>query len=315
MANYVVLYHDNCVDGFAAAWAAKQWFDLNDNDDDTMEYIPVNYNQDYDAMGIPDKIKGKDVFVFDFSFKRETMLRYKDLALTFEVHDHHKTAEKECEGLDFCTFDMNKSGAVMAWDRLMISPPPLFLYYVQDYDLWKFDLADSKAINAVIQQTPKTFEEYTQLSCNIAFSFNSIALQGETILKTESQIIAGIIKHPMLMDIGRFTVPAINNSVFVSKATGELAKGQAFAASFFLRQDGQWVVSLRSTFPKEAGSADVSAIARKYGGGGHAGAAGFTVPMDELYGMFVYCKDKNCKSLANHFDKDEEPKCELHRKD
>ena len=45
-----------------------------------------------------------------------------------------------------------------------------------------------------------------------------------------------------------------------------------FVASYFRREDGLWQFSLRSRK-----GFDVSEIAKHYGGGGHAQAAGFTL--------------------------------------
>ena len=48
--------------------------------------------------------------------------------------------------------------------------------------------------------------------------------------------------------------------------------GAQVAAGYFRRGDGKWQFSLRSTAPF-----DCSEIAKRFGGGGHPQAAGFTV--------------------------------------
>lgn len=57
----------------------------------------------------------------------------------------------------------------------------------------------------------------------------------------------------------------------VPDIAGELAKERPFGACYFDRQDGKRQWSLRS----RDGGADVSEIAKRHGGGGHAQAAGF----------------------------------------
>lgn len=49
-------------------------------------------------------------------------------------------------------FDNNRSGALLAWDHFFPdSPPPQTLLYIQDRDLWKWELPHSKQIsNALI---------------------------------------------------------------------------------------------------------------------------------------------------------------------
>ena len=60
------------------------------------------------------------LIIVDFSYPRAIMER---LPLDTVVLDHHKTAEANCAGLlnlPFLTFDMNRSGAGLAWDRAIL---------------------------------------------------------------------------------------------------------------------------------------------------------------------------------------------------
>jgi len=131
------LYHANCADGFAAALAV--WMKYKDS----YEYIPVQYGNPAPP------VDGRDVLIVDFSYPRKELLQLKEAAKSLLVIDHHKTAEKELAGLDFCIFDMNKSGAVLTYQY--ISPdqeiPKLFLY-IQDRDLWKWELPSSREVSA-----------------------------------------------------------------------------------------------------------------------------------------------------------------------
>ena len=43
----LIIYHDNCADGFGAAWAAYKKFGA-----DGAEYLPMNYNADIFLMMI-----------------------------------------------------------------------------------------------------------------------------------------------------------------------------------------------------------------------------------------------------------------------
>lgn len=62
--------------------------------------------------------------------------------------------------------------------------------------------------------------------------------------------------------------------IFASDAGNRMAEGELFSASYFDTPEGR-KFSLRS---KEGGM-DVSEIAKRFGGGGHARAAGFQVPI------------------------------------
>ena len=78
-------------------------------------------------------------------------------------------------------------------------------------------------------------------------------------------------------------MPAVNASpVDTSELLESLAVGHPFALSWSVRFDGVFQYSLRSS----ANGLDVSEIAKAYGGGGHAHAAGFqsNAPLTGLFG-------------------------------
>lgn len=77
-----------------------------------------------------------------------------------------------------------------------------------------------------------------------------------------------------MREIGGYTVPVVNGSLFMSsEVAGELAEGHPFAAMYAETEKGV-IWSLRS----RNDGVDVSEVAKRYGGGGHKNAAGFTVP-------------------------------------
>jgi nanoRNase/pAp phosphatase (c-di-AMP/oligoRNAs hydrolase) len=77
------------------------------------------------------------------------------------------------------------------------------------------------------------------------------------------------------MTIGGYDVPVANLPyMFASDAGNIMSEGEFFAASYFDTPDGR-KFSLRS---KDTGM-DVSEIAKRFGGGGHARAAGFMMPI------------------------------------
>lgn len=260
-----VLYHGGCYDGFGAAWSA--WRALGD----TAEYIPVTY-------GSPPPLERIDpistVYVVDFSYPREQMLGLYHHVSGIRVLDHHKTAEKELEGFDFCTFDMNRSGAMLAWNYFhpKDDAPPL-IQYVQDRDLWRFVLPHSREITAWLCSYPMHFGDWEQCHEYLCGSLESVALEGAAILRFQSEMVSVMCRQATWRDIGGLRVPVANATVFFSEVGDELCKqnpGAPFAAYYMDRGDGkrQWGLRSRNGF-------DVSEIATMYGGGGHPAAAGF----------------------------------------
>jgi uncharacterized protein len=57
------------------------------------------------------------------------------------VIDHHKSAMIELHDISNTHFDMTKSGAMLSWEFFHPGKePPKFIRYIQDRDLWKWEL-------------------------------------------------------------------------------------------------------------------------------------------------------------------------------
>lgn len=258
--NPVVLYHANCADGFCAAWLI--WRRCP-----TATFMPVSYNEPP-----PWICKGRDVIVADFSYPNSQMQSLRSDARNLVVLDHHKTAKAELDGLDYCQFDMEKSGARLV--KEYISDPPNWLVdYTEDRDLWRWLLKDSKAVNAALRSYPMEFETWNNL---YAGSYLDLIAEGRAILRDQDQRIQEAVAQAWEVTLDGTKVKCVNATSLISEIAGELAKGQPFGICFF-ETGTHRVYSLRSS--KYSG-VDVSAIAKKFGGGGHANAAGFKIPFD-----------------------------------
>lgn len=262
-----VLYHANCPDGFGAAYAA--WKALGF---ENVEYLPCAYGKPLPAIDA-----GSRVFIVDFSFSRPDLLALREQVCELLVLDHHKTAQAALEGLDFARFDMAKSGAVLTWEHFFPSEPvPELLLYVQDRDLWQWQLPDSQVINlALWKGTLRKFEKWRELHEEWhTYGRNMLIDAGKTLAFADSQTIALLCKHPQWQHIGAWSVPTINSPVLQSEIGHELLQQHAtapFAAVWCQDGEGQRIYSLRAR-PDDF---DVSVVAKAFGGGGHAAAAGF----------------------------------------
>lgn len=252
------IYHDSCADGFAAALVVWKKFGY------TGRYLPSQYG---DA---PPDVTGKDVVIVDFSWKRPEMEKMISQAGSLVVLDHHKTALAELEGLPGCYFDSSKSGAMMAWEYFNPDEkPPALIRYVQDRDLWQWELPSSKEISAYLASIPFEFEWWEQLFDD-DFLYSHIS-EGSAILRYQAGQVEKAKKAARMVKFAGYEVPLVNTTHLVSEVVGELAEGHPFAVGYF-DVPGQRVYSLRSRTP---GGIDVSEIAGRFGGGGHKHAAGF----------------------------------------
>jgi oligoribonuclease NrnB/cAMP/cGMP phosphodiesterase (DHH superfamily) len=184
------------------------------------------------------------------------------------VIDHHRSAKKALAGLDLTIFDLEKSAAVLTWEHFFPGEEiPQLLLYIQDYDLWQFELPASKEVAAALASQPMDFEVWDHLEPD------RLAEDGRPLLKQQKELVKGICDQARLEPFEGHLVPVVNATVFGSEVGEELLKRfpQArFSVSFYDRADGQrhWSLRSRPDF-------DVSTIAKEYGGGGHKQAAGF----------------------------------------
>jgi len=267
----LVIYHADCNDGFCAAWVAIKA--LGDAD-----FFPAQYGSN------PPDVDGRDVYILDFSYKRDVMLKMAFDAKRVFILDHHKTAEKELEGISlvhghpdegtniYCKFDMEKSGGRLAWEHFFPGKSSPFLVdYTEDRDLWRHRLASSKEVNAALSSYPRDFAAWDNLG-SLGTPLQRLADEGQAILRYQTQQVESQCKNAAEIDVDGHKVLCVNATLLISEIAGKLAEGRPFGASYFIRADGAKVWSLRS----RDGGEDVSAIAKCHGGGGHRNAAGFT---------------------------------------
>ena len=278
MTRPIVVFHANCPDGMAAAWAVN----LATRDLErgfSAEFRPWRYDDPPLSL---EEAAGREVIIADFSFKRTDLQAIHDVAKGLIVLDHHKTAQAELTGLKFCIFDMERSGAGLAWDHFHTGPRPWLIDYVEDRDLWRHKLPMSREVGAAIYELPfgevdKTpdFAPWFEMANN---SVEAAAQRGRCHLQTATRMANQIAANAQLCTLGGHICWVASAPVLFSEVAGMLAErpsaasgGQHFmGAVCYQRADGRWVYSLRSR-----SGFDCSEVAKKFRGGGHAQAAGF----------------------------------------
>lgn len=280
------IYHGKCADGFTAAWAV--WKALGE----TVEFVPGVYGEP------PPDCAGRDVLMVDFSYKRAVIEGIAAAARSVLILDHHKTAREDLSGLGYIprayddftetddasarigvVFDMERSGAQITWDFFHrgIKRPNL-VEYVGDRDLWRFALPLSREVNAYVFAHEYTFKnwDYLDAATRDHMGIQTVADMGGAIEKKHHKDVAELVSvMRRRMVIGGQSVPVANIPYTLTSDAGHLmAKGEPFAACYWDTPAGR-VFSLRSTDD----GADVSAVAKAYGGGGHARASGFQKPL------------------------------------
>lgn len=263
----LIIYHGKCYDGFTAAWIAHEFFSGD------CELFPGIYRED------PPDVTGRNVYIIDFSYPREIMIQLNEQANSLVVLDHHKTAEENCRGLDFCVFDMNRSGAGMAWDFFFPSiDRPDWINMVEDRDLWRHALPDTDNFHAYMASVEMSIKNWDLINSTPTQSMiergKSIRQYIETWTHKASEFSRVVeIENPYDLKIS-WRVAAVNVPYMNASETADVLLRKYpevdFSMGYFQRADGKWQYSLRSL-----GEFDVSTVARLFGGGGHKTASGF----------------------------------------
>lgn len=270
MSNPLIIYHAGCADGFCSAFLLWRLYP-------DAEFLPANHG---DA---PPDVAGRSVYIVDFSYPRDELVKMHSSASSLIVLDHHKTSEEDLRGLPFCTFDMGKSGARLTWEfveRLTTGTVqafvPWYVQYVEDRDLWKWVLPHSREVNACLRSYPMTFATWSELCSNDSpFAPLEFIKGGEAILRDQALTVATKVKQSHTVVVHGVTWSVCNATTLISETAGELARSvSGVGCCWFERADGSRTYSLRSI---QSEGPDVSAIARVFGGGGHRHAAGFTL--------------------------------------
>ena len=261
----LVIYHAHCPDGWASAYIAKQ------------KYPSAKLWGASHGTPIPlEQVKDKHVLMCDFSFKRDVLLELKNAAASMLVLDHHKTAEADLQGLDFCTFDMNRSGAGLTWDTLFPDlGRPWWVNYVEARDLWKLDsMPHVRDVNAFIMATPQTIEAWRKLT---SMTMGEARASGQAILMHIDHYIEKVVDHIQPGMLFGHTTAVINAAYpNISDVLNEACKKYEIGLGWFETSTHNMQFSLRSV-----GDLDVSVIANSFGGGGHKNAAGFQLSIEK----------------------------------
>lgn len=272
MSNVVIYHGPGCSDGFCSAWIASASLGLDST------FLPVNYGDN--LSNIEPLIDDNDIYILDFSFKKEVLEDWIKRVNKLVLLDHHRSAEADLKDLIqesnkiTIRFDMEQAGCDLTWSYFHHNnPAPWIIDYVSDRDRWLWKRLNSKEVNAAIYSYPKNFETW-----DLILSKGALKLvdEGAAILRYQDQLMEGLMKNVFEMKIGDMMVPVVNSPILQSELGEKLAGLSEHGIGCCCYMIGGLTrFSLRSR-PKADGSCvDVSALAKIMGGGGHARAAGF----------------------------------------
>lgn len=263
----VVLYHGNCEDGFGGAFAAWRHFG------NKAEYIPL-----YRHAPVPE-LYGKEVYMIDFMYSPEIIRRLLKNNIRVTGIDHHITAEDSTRLTKNYLFSLKNSGAALAWQYFHPKKKiPRLLQYIEDYDLWKFRLRETREVSAMLDLLPFDFQRWEKFAKDLenGKKRKQIVANGKLLLEYKNKLVDSIVAEAEEVQFMGYRARAVNSPVFNSEIGARLIKKASPLVIIWIRSRGRILVSLRSN-----GKTDVARIAQKFGGGGHKAAAGFIVEKNE----------------------------------
>jgi oligoribonuclease NrnB/cAMP/cGMP phosphodiesterase (DHH superfamily) len=297
MSKTCVIFHSYDLDGWMSAAIVKLWYTDHVKVGkftalDSIDFIGYNYGQP-----IPD-LSGYDrVVMCDISFPKEEMLKlWETKGLNFIWIDHHVSAIKEMEnaheniisgaypiqGLRNVKF----AACELTWQYFFPDEPmPKAIEYLGIYDSWRNE--DKELWNSIIMPFQYGMRLYTN-------SFESFPIE---VLTSDNEIPETIKTGYIVLHYqNQQNEKSCKISAFEREFEGLRAimlnnggaNSQLFQSVYdeskhdimmsFVYTGKHWTFSIYSIKP----NIDCSVLAKKHGGGGHKGAAGFQTSHEQF---------------------------------
>ena len=292
-----VCFYHNDPDGRLSAFVVKLWHD-NRFKSDNLKLVRMEYTDAFPFHHISD---GERVYMVDFSTNPTDMERLWNMSgRTFVWIDHHKTAIQACSGLNHVIAGLRSTeyaGCVLTWMSLFgegypegnqepsqilgdFSRVPDFIQLVGDYDAWRWEFGRrtmSFYYGLLSMDTDPESRTWASLLSEYLVKpedgllIDRIINDGDAIIRYRDQYAADYSRswgYPTVLDgIKAYAVNLARPSSLFFDAANLPSDIELFIG--YVDDHGEWNVSIYSK------KHDVSEIAKRYGGGGHAGAAGF----------------------------------------
>jgi oligoribonuclease NrnB/cAMP/cGMP phosphodiesterase (DHH superfamily) len=283
--NMKCFYHKSDLDGHCSGAIVKMKYP-------ECEMIGVDYDDTLSELFDTTELTidfGETVFIVDFSFDIDDM---DYLAFNCDLHwiDHHKSSIEKLgsftdpiKGIRYHEKDGDKpsdkkAGCELTWEYLYPDEAlPKAVKLLGRYDVWDHTNSEVLPFQYGMRSLESTLPEKTVWTHLFEYG-NSIIV--EKIVEAGAVLIEYQQKQDEMYAKGMsfeatfegLRAIAINKAFCNSKVFDSVYDPEKHDVMIaFGLKDGDWKYSLYSTKPE----IDVSKLAVKYGGGGHAGASGF----------------------------------------
>lgn len=282
-------FYHNDADGKCAGFWVRLNVGLNDEYSDHSD-IEMTYAKPFPLETVR---KDEQIYIVDYSISPDEMRQLLEITKNVTWIDHHKTAiekyadfEHEIRGvrydgvagcmLTYCYIHhmtARGDGDIKPFDISMTEDAPKFTKLIADWDVWKFDFGDDTrhfitAFNAYdFEPSSKNWDKF--LCFPDSFVCADLIHEGITMTTFRDGWAKEYMKLGFETELEGAKCFAVNLGHCNSDYFKSLPEGKYDVLMPFVFDGKVFTVSLYSS------TVDVSEIAKKYGGGGHKGAAGF----------------------------------------
>jgi uncharacterized protein len=267
MERTVILYHGSCPDGFGGAYAAWKKFG------DAAEYIPLHRN-----AAPAEGFGGAHLYFIDFCYPKEIMDRFVAEAASVTVLDHHEGVAEVVKSMPEYRYTNDHSGAGIAWEYFHPDvPTPLLLRHIEDDDIFRFALPETRAVLCYLTIQPYTFETWDK----IVKEMEDEATREQVL--SRAKIYAEYFEHLANLAVEKADLVEFEGYTCYFATSHPLKPLKSLIGNLLARKHPPFALVV-TAHPKGYGvsirgdgSVDVAAIAEKYGGNGHTNSAGFAI--------------------------------------
>jgi oligoribonuclease NrnB/cAMP/cGMP phosphodiesterase (DHH superfamily) len=258
---------------------------------DVCEFIEMSYEKPFPI----DTIRpNEQIYIVDYSISPDEMRELLKITPDVTWIDHHKTAIEKYEGfehdirgvridgiagcmLTYCYLHHMTEyglGDIKPFDISMVRKAPLFTRLIADWDVWKFEYGNNTrrfitAFNAY-DFSPRSCEWWDFFQGYMGEAEERMIEEGEIMIRYRDGWAKECLKRfGFETEFEGLKCFAVNLGNCNSEYFKSLPEGKYDAFMPFAFNGELYTVSMYSE------AVDISGICKKYGGGGHAGAAGF----------------------------------------
>lgn len=291
---HLVLYHSSDLDGVFSAAIIAQKYGL-----ENVKCIPVNYGMEFPFDEIEEGVK--NAWVVDFSF--DNMVELKN-TLMIDHHvgliwcDHHESALRKNGNANVDNVwglrAIGKAGCELVYEYIYNQEATTLIQYLSTYDTWnknRMNWSDVMLVQYGVRyhvglDVEKAVGLLDLIEKKREVTIDTLAATGETILTWTDRVNEGYVKSSAFEGkICGVKAVFMNTNVFNSNAFKSYEGEYEVMVPFRYEKNGLVRFSI---YADNNDKVDCAEMAERFGGGGHAGAAGFQLDMEKEKDLHLF---------------------------